>query len=266
MLKVGVVGVAGRMGRMLAEGVIASDDMVLGGATEIEGHSLIGTDVGFVIGSKPLQVALTSDLNQAFGECSIIIDFSLPKASMKNVWYASIQGKAMVIGTTGFSDEQKDTLIDLAGKIPIVMAPNMSIGVNVMFKAVGMLTEMLGEDYDIEIVETHHRFKKDAPSGTAKGLAQRVAQARGVELSDHARYERNGIIGERSQGEIGIQTLRAGDIVGEHTVLFAGTGERIEITHRAHSRENFAKGALRAAKWLDGKGPGLYSMIDVLGL
>lgn len=266
MTKIGVVGAAGRMGALIARGVVESDDLELTGALEVEGHPMIGRDVGDVIAKLPLGIAISSDMTEAFADCEVIIDFSSPAATIEHMTFAAAGGQAMVIGTTGFSDKQRITLTDIGGGIPVVISPNMSIGVNVMFKAVAMLTRLLGEGYDVEIVEAHHRLKKDAPSGTAKGLALAVARARGVDLDALARYERYGIIGERPQGEIGIQTVRAGDIVGEHTVYFAGGGERIEITHRAHTRQNFAQGAIRAARWIRGREPGLYSMMDVLGL
>ena len=266
MVKIGIVGVAGRMGALIARGVVESEDLQLSGALEVQGHPMVGRDVGDVIAKLPLGISISSDLVTAFADCDVIIDFSSPSATLEHMTYAAAGGQAMVIGTTGFSDKQRITLSDIGSGIPVVISPNMSIGVNVMFKAVSMLTKLLGEGYDVEIVEAHHRLKKDAPSGTAKGLALSVARARGVDLEEHARYERCGIIGERPVGEIGIQTVRAGDIVGEHTVYFAGGGERIEITHRAHSRENFARGALRAARWIKGKTPGMYSMLDVLGL
>ncbi len=266
MIHAGVVGIAGRMGSLIARGIVDADDMVLAGALEAGGHPLLGKDAGMVLGAGPLDTAITSRIEDAFCTCDIIVDFTLPVVTMETFRYAAAEGKKLIIGTTGFSDDELTEIRGCAGKIAVVMAPNMSIGVNVMFKAVSILAGLLGEDYDVEIVETHHRLKKDAPSGTALGLARAIAEAKGVDLADHARYERHGIIGARPDGEIGIQTLRAGDIVGDHTVLFAGNNERIEITHRAHSRQNFARGALRAVRWVSDREPGLYSMIDVLGL
>ena len=224
MTKIGIVGVAGRMGALIARGVVESEDFQLSGALEVQGHPMVGRDVGDVIAKLPLGISISSDLVTAFADCDVIIDFSSPSATLEHMTYAAAGGQAMVIGTTGFSDKQRITLSDIGSGIPVVISPNMSIGVNVMFKAVSMLTKLLGEGYDVEIVEAHHRLKKDAPSGTAKGLALSVARARGVDLEEHARYERCGIIGERPVGEIGIQTVRAGDIVGEHTVYFAGGG------------------------------------------
>jgi 4-hydroxy-tetrahydrodipicolinate reductase len=185
---------------------------------------------------------------------------------VENLGFCVENGIPAVVGTTGLSGEQKETLTGMAGRIPIVFAPNMSIGVNLLFKLAAIAAGALGESYNAEIVEAHHRMKKDAPSGTAIRLAEAVAEARDLSLDDNAVYARHGMIGERGMKEIGIQTVRAGDIVGEHTLILAGPGERIELTHRAHSRDNFARGAVRAARWVIGREPGLYSMGDVLGL
>jgi 4-hydroxy-tetrahydrodipicolinate reductase len=266
MIKVGVGGAAGRMGSLIVRGVLESEDLNLVGALEAKEHPFIGRDIGEAIGKIPQGIKITSDIVEAFSDSAVIIDFSTPSATLENIRVAADYSKAMVIGTTGFTDKQRNSLMEYGASIPFVLSPNMSIGVNVLFKIVGILTKLLGEAYDVEIVEAHHRLKKDAPSGTAKGLALAIAKAREVDLEQHARYERYGSIGERPMGEIGIQTVRAGDIVGEHTVYFAGGGERIEITHRAHSRENFARGALRAARWIVHKQPGVYTMMDVLGL
>jgi 4-hydroxy-tetrahydrodipicolinate reductase len=240
--------------------------MLLSGALEAKGHPLLGKDAGSIIGKDLQDVVITDIFEEAFVSCDVIIDFTLPEVTVETARYASGKAKYLVIGTTGLSEDQLMVLQDTAQSVPVVLAPNMSIGVNVMFKAAAILTQLLGDAYDIEIVEAHHRLKKDAPSGTALGLARSIAKARGVDLEGHARYDRHGIIGARPEGEIGIQTLRAGDIVGDHTVLFAGNNERIEIKHQAHSRQNFAKGALQAARWVRDKSPGLYSMMDVLGL
>ena len=266
MIRTGVTGAAGRMGSLIIRGVMESGDMELVGALEAPDHPCIGSDVGAVIGGGQRGVKVSDTVEAAFSAADVIIDFTFPDATMKVAGYAASSGKAMVIGTTGFTDNESNLIRSHARKIPVVMAPNMSIGVNVMFKMVSMLASLLGDDYDVEIVEAHHRLKKDAPSGTAVGLARSVAQARGEDLKDLARYERHGMIGPRPRGEIGIQTVRAGDIVGDHTVFFAGNNERIEIVHRAHTRQNFAQGAIRAARWLVGREPGLYSMMDVLGL
>jgi len=266
MINAGVVGIAGRMGSLLAQGIADADDLVLAGALEAQGHPLLGKGAGTVIGRDLPGVKICSDFTEAFASCDVIIDFTLPVVTVETARYAQSKAKQLVIGTTGFDEDQFSVIRSCATATPVVMAPNMSIGVNVMFKAAAILAQLLGEDYDVEIFEAHHRLKKDAPSGTALGLARSIAEAKGVRLEDHACYERHGIIGARPDGEIGIQTIRAGDIVGDHTVLFAGNNERIEIKHQAHSRQNFAGGALRAVRWLKDKKPGLYSMIDVLGL
>lgn len=266
VIHAGVVGIAGRMGTLLAQGIVDSDDMVLSGALEAQGHPAVGRDAGTVVGRDVQDVEVSGSFAEAFDTCDVIIDFTLPKVTIETARYAREHGKQLVIGTTGFSEEQVTVIHKCAESVPVVMAPNMSIGVNVMFKVASILTQLLGEDYDVEICEAHHRLKKDAPSGTALGLARSIAEARGVKLDEHACYERHGIIGARPDGEIGIQTIRAGDIVGDHTVLFVGNNERIELKHQAHSRQNFARGALRAVRWLNGRKPGLYSMIDVLGL
>jgi len=266
MIKIGVAGAGGRMGSMICKGVVLAQDMVLAGATEHAEHLHIGRDIGELLGKPPIGVRVTSDPAEGLKDASVIIDFSSPDATIRNLEFAYEGNKAMVIGTTGLSGDQRIEVEKLAESIPVVMASNMSIGVNVMFRVVGVLAGLLGDAYDCEIVEAHHRFKKDAPSGTAKSLASEIAKAKGIDLDSHARYERYGIIGERPMDEIGIQSVRAGDIVGDHTVIFAGNGERIELIHRAHSRETFASGALRAARWIADKKPGLYSMKDVLGL
>jgi 4-hydroxy-tetrahydrodipicolinate reductase len=266
MIKVGVTGIGGRMGMLIARGVSDAPEMELAGALEISGHRLIGEDAGLAVGRSRCGFIVSDNPQTAFKNSDVIIDFTVPETTLNMIEIASENKKAMVIGTTGFSDAQKVQLMNYGTKVPFVFSPNMSIGVNVMFKIVEDLTRLLGDAYDIEIVEAHHRMKKDAPSGTALGLAQAAAKAREVSLKDKARYERYGLIGERPNGEIGIQTVRAGDIVGDHTVYFAGNGERIEFKHQAHSRENFARGAIAAARWIAGKAPGAYTMIDVLEL
>ena len=266
MIHAGVVGIAGRMGSLIAQGIVDADDLVLAGALEAQGHPMLGKDAGTVIGRDLQGVAISADFTHAFASCDVIVDFTLPVVTVETAHYAEENAKPLVIGTTGFDEDQLSVIHSCAGVVPVVMAPNMSIGVNVMFKVAATLAQLLGEDYDIEIFEAHHRLKKDAPSGTALGLARSIAEAKRISLEDHACYARHGLIGQRPDGEIGIQTLRAGDIVGDHTVLFAGNNERIEIKHQAHSRQNFARGALRAVRWLKDKKPGLYSILDVLGL
>lgn len=266
MMKTGVVGFGGRMGSLIARTILEHPGMELAGALEVPSYPAMGRDAGEILGRGPLGVKVSADMDQAFAPCECIIDFTFPEVTLQVARYASGTGKAMVIGSTGFTEDQKQAIASRAVNVPVVMSPNMSIGVNVLFRIVRMAAGLLDESYDAEIVEAHHRMKKDAPSGTALALARELAQGRGVDLEHHARYERYGIIGARPTGEIGIQTVRAGDIVGEHMVMFAGGGERIEITHKAHTRENFARGAVRAALWLAGKQPGLYSMMDVLGV
>jgi 4-hydroxy-tetrahydrodipicolinate reductase len=251
-----------RVLRLLSE----DKEFCIVGATEREGHPRAGWDAGQAAGIGDIGVRLSTDIEVAAASADGIIDFTTPEASLDAARYASETGKAMVIGTTGFSPEQVALLRTLAKRFPCVYSPNMSVGVNVMFKVAGLLAELLGEDCDIEVMEIHHRHKVDAPSGTALGLAEAVSSALSRDTAEVLRFERHGKVGERKRGEIGIQALRGGDVVGEHTVYFFGSGERIELTHRATSRDNFAAGALRALKWVVGKPPGLYSMKDVLGI
>lgn len=266
MLKTGVVGVGGRMGSLIARVILEDPETDLAGALESPSHPAVGRDAGEVLGHGTLGVKVSAVMEEAFGPCDCIIDFTFPEVTLGIARYASGAGKSVVVGSTGFTEDQKRTMASYAGKVPMVLSPNMSIGVGVLFRLVRMAAGLLDEGYDAEIVEAHHRMKKDAPSGTALALAQCLAEGRGVDLEGRLRCERCGMTGARPEGEIGIQAVRAGDIVGEHTVMFAGGGERIEITHRAHTRENFARGAVRAARWLAGKRPGLYTMADVLGL
>lgn len=266
MIKTIVAGAGGRMGGRIIHLIQESPDMTLAGAYEKEGHPAIGQDLGEWLGLGTLNLPIGSDLQQLIPHGEVIIDFTFHSASLENLRLAAAGRTPIVIGSTGFTAEEMAEVGRLARQVPCVLAPNMSVGVNVLFKIVGEVARILGEGYDLEILEVHHKMKKDAPSGTALKLAQVLAQARSLDLEQAAVYERKGIIGERKADEIGIQTFRAGDIVGEHTVLFGGMGERIEITHRAHSRDTFARGALRAARWLIGKPNGLYDMQDVLGL
>lgn len=268
MIKAVVTGAAGRMGSRIINVLSTSEGIRLSGAIERKGHALIGQDscgpAGLPAGG--VLTTITDDLAAAVKTGDVLIDFTFPEASLEHIRVCAELGKPMVIGSTGFSKEQLGEINKYVQKIPCVLSPNMSIGVNVCFKVLEEIAKTIGEDYDMEIVEAHHRMKKDAPSGTAIKMAEVIAQAVNRNLEEVGVYARKGMIGERSKKEIGIQTLRAGDIVGEHTVLFAGKGERIEITHRAHSRDTFAAGAVRAAKWVVGKKPGLYDMQDVLGL
>jgi 4-hydroxy-tetrahydrodipicolinate reductase len=266
MIKAIVTGAAGRMGSRIVNVLSSSEGIALGGAVEKKGHALLGQDAGGPAGIAATNIKIVDDLAAALKAGEVLIDFTSPETSLHHIKVCADMGKAVVIGSTGFSKDQLVQIAAFVTKIPCVLSPNMSIGVNLCFKILDEIARTIGEDYDMEIVEAHHRMKKDAPSGTAVKMAQVIAQAVNRNLEEVGVYARKGMIGERSKKEIGIQTLRAGDIVGEHTVMFAGKGERIEITHRAHSRDTFAAGAVRASKWVVGKKPGLYDMQDVLGL
>ena len=267
MQSVVVAGAAGRMGKRLVDLVNTQAGLKVVGALEYSEHPLLGKDAGEVAGIGRLEVPLVGNLNELDGnDAEVMIDFTAPQVTLANLDWAVAEQVSMVIGTTGMSVEERGLLARAACEIPIVFAPNMSVGVNVLFKIVAEVAAILGEDFDVEILEAHHRLKKDAPSGTAVHLGEIVAETLGRDYQSDAVFTRHGFTGERTQREIGMQTLRAGDIVGEHTVMFGGMGERLEIIHRAHSRDNFAAGAVRAALWLAGREPGLYDMQDVLGL
>ena len=266
MTEVVVGGAAGRMGARLVACLIESPEFRVVGALEAAGHPTVGTDVGEVAGVGPRGVIIGGDPAAVISGSRILIEFAIPEATLDHLRLVAKVGGRAVIGTTGFTPAQRTEIAALAKKAAIFMAPNMSIAVNLAYSVLATMAKVLGSDYDIEIVETHHRFKKDAPSGTALRMAEVIAEALGRDLTTEAVYGRQGHPGERTRGEIGIMSLRSGDVVGEHTVSFGTLGERIELTHRAHSRDTFARGALRAAQWLVGKPPGLYSMQDVLGL
>ncbi len=266
MVRITLAGAAGRMGRAIACAIGENPQVELVSALERPGHPLLGRDVGEVAGIGKIGVRITDNCERAIGRADVVIDFSTPQSSITNLEVAERRNRAIVIGTTGFSPAQRERIKVLSRNTRVVMAPNMSVGVNLLFKLAHDTASIIGRDYDIEIVEYHHRHKKDAPSGTAIRLAEMIAKALGRNLEEVAVYERRGITGERRDEEIGIQSIRAGDIVGEHTVIFAGGGERIELTHRAHSRDTFAVGAVRAAIWIVGKPNGLYDMQDVLGI
>jgi 4-hydroxy-tetrahydrodipicolinate reductase len=266
MVRVIVSGAAGRMGGRIIHMLEAAEGISLAGAFERPDHPAVGKDVGEVVGLPHQGLKVAGSIGEVLDQGEVVIEFSHPEPSLHHLWQVADAGKAMVMGTTGFSPAQTGEIHALASRAHLVFAPNMSVGVNLMFKVVADLARILNEGYDVEIVEAHHRLKKDAPSGTAIKLAQVIAHALGRNLEEVGVYARRGIIGKRTDSEIGIQTLRAGDIVGEHTVLFGGIGERLEIIHRAHSRDNFARGAVRAAKWIVSQPPGLYDMQDVLGL
>ncbi len=265
VLRVAVAGASGRMGRMLIESVRGSTDLALGGALDIPSSPALGQDASAFLGS-PCGVAITSDLRAGLAGCDVLIDFTRPEGTLAHLAACRELGVRAVIGTTGFSEAQKAQIAEHAKAVGIVLAPNMSVGVNVVLKLLDLAARTLNEGYDIEVVEAHHRHKVDAPSGTALKMGEVLAQALGQELKDCAVYAREGITGERRAGSIGFATVRGGDIVGDHTVLFAGTGERVEIRHQATSRANFAQGALRAARFVAARGPGLYGMDEVLGL
>ena len=254
------------MGKRLVALVRESSTLQLSGAIESPGHPSLGRDAGEEAGSGRASIAIQANLEAVLPESDVIIDFTASSAILANLEKAVKYQKAMVIGTTGLNQTDLQKLNEMAPAIPCVFAPNMSVGVNVVINILGKIVKALGSDYDIEVIEAHHNKKKDAPSGTALKLAETLAQAANWELGQVGVYARHGLTGERGKQEIGIQTIRAGDIVGDHTVLFGGPGERIEITHRAHTRDTFAQGALRAAQWVVTQPPGLYSMADVLGL
>ena len=264
-LRVAVAGASGRMGRMLIEAVRASDDLVLAGALDIAASPSIGQDASAFLGAAS-GVVITSDLRSGLANAQVLIDFTRPEGTMAHLEACRALGVKAVIGTTGLSDAQKAQIAEHAKSNAIVLAPNMSVGVNVVLKVLEVAAKALKEGYDIEIIEAHHRHKVDAPSGTALKMGEVVAAAVGRDLKECAVYAREGITGERDPSSIGFATVRGGDIVGDHTVLFAGTGERVEIRHQATSRANFAQGSLRAARFLAGKTTGLYGMDAVLGL
>jgi len=266
MVRAIVAGAAGRMGKRIINAISVTEGITLAGAFERPDHPDVGKDAGVVAGMTELSVEIKASLEGIIDKGDVLIDFTVPEATYTNMKLVSQKDIAMVIGTTGFSEEMMNKIRDMARNIRCVMAPNMSIGVNVMFKIVSELGKILGNEYDVEILELHHRFKKDAPSGTALRLAQILANVRGIDLDEMGTYGRKGITGERKKDEMGLHAIRAGDITGEHTVIFGGIGERIELTHKAHSRDNFARGAVRAAIWVIDQPAGLYDMQDVLGL
>ncbi|WP_302174708.1 4-hydroxy-tetrahydrodipicolinate reductase [uncultured Hydrogenophaga sp.] len=263
--RVCVAGASGRMGQMLIDTVRAADDCVLSGALDIAASPAIGQDAGAYAG-QALGVSITHDIAAGLQGSQVLIDFTRPEGTLLHLRECVKQRVNLVIGTTGFSDAQKAEIAEAARHIAIVIAPNMSVGVNVTLKLLEMAAKALATGYDIEIVEAHHRHKVDAPSGTALKMGEVIAGALGRDLKDCAVYAREGVTGERDPSSIGFATIRGGDIVGDHTVLFAGTGERIEITHKSSSRATYAQGSLRAVRFLAGRSAGLHDMFDVLGL
>ena len=263
--RVAVAGASGRMGRMLIEAVRASGDCVLAGALDVPSSPAIGSDATAFLGVAS-GVPITADLRQGLQNAEVLIDFTRPEGTLAHLAICRELGVQAVIGTTGFTDAQKAEIAAHAQRTAIVMAPNMSVGVNVTLKLLEMAAKALSTGYDIEIIEAHHRHKVDAPSGTALKMGEVIAGALGRDLKDCAVYAREGVTGERDPSSIGFATIRGGDIVGDHTVLFAGTGERIEITHKSSSRATYAQGSLRAVRFLRGKPHGMFDMFDVLGL
>ncbi len=264
-LNIAIAGASGRMGRALLEAVATAPDMRLHAALERGGSPFLGRDAGELVGA-PQQVPIREDLDEALKGAHALIDFTRPEATLAHIEVCRKHKVALIIGTTGFDEAGKTIIAEAAREIPIVFAPNMSVGVNLVFKLLDMASRVLNEGYDIEIVEAHHRHKVDAPSGTALRMGEVIANALGRDLKDCAVYGREGVTGERQPSTIGFATVRGGDIVGDHTALFATVGERVEITHKASSRMTFALGALRAARFLAGKQNGLFDMQDVLGL
>ena len=266
MIPVAVFGAAGRMGRMLVQAVCSEAGMSLAAAVEREDNPLVGADAGAVAGIGEIGVKIEGYLDRALAVSDVCIDFTLPEPTIEHAAACRLHRRAMVIGTTGLSPDQLAVLEDCARDISVVHAPNMSVGVNLCFKLLDVAARALGDSVDVEIIEAHHRNKVDAPSGTAVRMGEIVAGALGRDLADCAVYGREGHTGIRDRKTIGFETIRAGDIVSEHTVMFAGEGERIELTHRGTSRANFAAGAVRAARWAVRQRPGLYDMQDILGL
>ncbi|WNO05663.1 4-hydroxy-tetrahydrodipicolinate reductase [Rhodoferax mekongensis] len=262
---IAIAGASGRMGQMLIDAVRAADDCSLAGALDIAGSPSLGLDAGAFSG-QATGVLITADVREGLKNSQALIDFTRPEGTLAHLQVCRELGVAAVIGTTGFTDEQKAEIAEIAKSIPVMMAPNMSVGVNVTLKLLEMAAKALATGYDIEIVEAHHRHKVDAPSGTALKMGEVIADALGRDLKECAVYERYGVTGERDPSSIGFATIRGGDIVGDHTVLFAGTGERIEISHKSSSRATYAQGSLRAVRFLAGRAPGLYDMFDVLNL
>lgn len=265
-IRIAVAGAGGRMGRTLIQAIQVADGLSLGVATEQTGSSLLGTDAGELAGVGRLGVEVGPDLDTLLGSFDALIDFTVPAATMRHLDLCRRGGKAMVIGTTGLDADQRAAVAAAGEDIGIVFAPNMSVGVNLCLKLLDLAARVLGDSVDIEIIEAHHRHKVDAPSGTAIRMGEVIAQALGRDLREVAVYGREGHTGARARETIGFETIRAGDVVGEHTVWLASEGERVEITHKASSRMTFAGGAVRAAQWIAGKGKGLYDMQDVLGL
>lgn len=264
-LRIAIAGASGRMGRMLIEAVLNAPDCELAGALDISGNPALGMDAGALLG-RSTGVIITSDVAAGLARAQVLIDFTRPEGTLAHLRVCQQLGVKMVIGTTGFGDADKAQLAQAAQSLAMVMAPNMSVGVNVTLRLLQMAAKALSTGYDIEVIEAHHRHKVDAPSGTALKMGEVIAEALGRDLKDCAVYAREGHTGERDPSSIGFATIRGGDIVGDHTVMFAGTGERVEITHRSGSRSNYAQGSLRAARYLADRASGMFDMFDVLNL
>ena len=263
-LRVAIAGASGRMGRMLVEAVLASDDLRLAGALDVGSSPAIGQDAGAFLG-KHTGVMVSADVPAALADCDVLIDFTRPEGTLQHLQVCRRLGVKAVIGTTGFSETEKAEIAEHAQHLAIVMAPNMSVGVNVVLKLLDVAARALSQGYDMEVIEAHHKHKVDAPSGTALKMGEVLAAAMGRPLAECGVFAREGVTGERVPGSIGFSAIRGGDIVGDHTVLFAGTGERIEITHRSSSRAGYAQGSLQAARFLAGRSHGLFGMDAVLG-
>ena len=266
MLKIGIVGAGGRMGRQLIQAVNHAEGVILGAAFERKGSSLVGADAGELAGVGTLGVVVTDDLASQINQFDLLIDFTRPEGTLEHIAFCVAHNKKMVIGTTGFDDAGKQAIKSASEKIGIVFASKYSVGVNLVFKLLEKAAKVMGDYCDIEVIEAHHRHKVDAPSGTALSMGEHIAKTLGRDLKTHGVFAREGITGERKRDEIGFATIRAGDVVGEHSVWFADEGERVEIAHKASSRMTFANGAVRAAKWLQTKQNGLFDMTDVLDL
>jgi 4-hydroxy-tetrahydrodipicolinate reductase len=264
-LRIAIAGASGRMGRMLIEAVLNAPDCELAGALDIPGNPALGLDAGAFLG-RTTGVTITADVPAGLARAQVLIDFTRPEGTMAHLRACQPLGVKMVIGTTGFRDADKAELAQAAQSLAIVLAPNMSVGVNVTLRLLQMAAKALATGYDIEVIEAHHRHKVDAPSGTALKMGEVIAEALGRDLKECAVYAREGHTGERDPSSIGFATIRGGDIVGDHTVMFAGAGERVEITHRSGSRSNYAQGSLRAARYLADRPSGMFDMFDVLGL
>ncbi|MEY2341014.1 4-hydroxy-tetrahydrodipicolinate reductase [Acidithiobacillus sp. IBUN Pt1247-S3] len=265
-IRVALAAAAGKMGKAIVAALSEQSDLQLVAALGRPGASALGEDVGRLAGLAELGVPLSAQLAEALAQADVLIDFSPADAALCHLRAAAQVQRPVVLGSTGFSADQQMELQELSRQIPLLAAPNMSVGINVLLALLPRVVASMGEDYDIEIIEAHHSQKRDAPSGTALALGRAAAAGRNAELDELACWDRNGVSGPRGKGSIGFATLRAADVVGEHSVWLAGAGERLELTHRASSRRNFAEGALRAARWVHGRAPGLYDMQDVLGL